>query len=191
MNHNIYFYKGITFNQGKKSFGERSFWIVRKNNNTSFIQKYEENPIRTSYELLWQELKNKENRSLVPVQNVMRRILGNYFKFFGNISIDELEDKFELEEKMICRSLISWINDRSHYISEDLYVENNEDIVHRYFEVFKKIFIVEVHKAHFDMMLSDYQYEFQIPADSREINTAKSLDEIHSGIEQVVENNTY
>lgn len=185
LTHNIYFHKEITFNQGKKSYGEGSFWIVRKNNNTSFIQKYKENPIKTSYELLWQELKNKEIRSLVSIQNVMRRILENYFKFFGNISIDELEDKFELEEKLICRSLISWINDGSHYISEDLYVENNEDIVHRYFDVFKKIFILEGHDAHFNMMLGDYQYESQILNNSREGSAAKGLDEIHSGIAQV------
>ncbi|ASL62713.1 AAA family ATPase [Bacillus cereus] len=188
LTHNIYFHKEITFNQGKKSFGEGSFWIVRKNNNTSFIQKYEENPIKTSYELLWQELKNRETRSLVSIQNVMRRILENYFKFFGNISIDELEDKFELEEKLICRSLISWINDGSHYISEDLYVENNEDIVHRYFDVFKKIFILEGHDAHFNMMLGDYQYESPIPNNIPEDNTAKALDEIHSGIAQVASN---
>lgn len=118
-------------NKGKKRFGEGSFWIVRKNNNISSIQKYKENPIKTSYELLWQELKSKENRSLISIQNVMRRILENYFKFFGNISIDELENKFQFEEKLICRSLISWINDGSHYISEDLYIENNEDMVHR------------------------------------------------------------
>lgn len=185
LTHNIYFHKEITFNQGKKSFGEGSFWIVRKNNNTSFIQEYEENPIKTSYELLWQELKTRETRSLVSIQNVMRRILENYFKFFGNISIDELEEKFELEEKLICRSLISWINDGSHYISEDLYVENNEDIVHRYFDVFKKIFILEGHDAHFNMMLGDYQYEFPTQNNNFEDNAAKSLDEIQSGIAQV------
>ncbi|SCM12279.1 AAA family ATPase [Bacillus wiedmannii] len=185
LTHNIYFHKEITFDKGKKRFGEGSFWIVRKNNNISSIQKYEENPIKTSYELLWQELKSKENRSLISIQNVMRRILENYFKFFGNISIDELENKFQLEEKLICRSLISWINDGSHYISEDLYIENNEDIVHRYFYVFKQIFNSEGHKAHFDMMLGDYQYESPIQNNNLEDNAAKSLDEIHSGIAQV------
>ncbi|MFF2499578.1 AAA family ATPase [Peribacillus sp. NPDC058075] len=157
--HNIYFHKEITFNQGKKSYGEGSFWIVRKRNNKSYIQRYQENPIKTSYELLWKELKIRENQSIVSIQNVMRRILENYFKFFGNINIDDLEDKFEYEEKVICRSLISWINDGSHYISEDLYVEDNEDVADRYFDVFKKIFYIQDHKAHFDMMMGDYQIE--------------------------------
>lgn len=60
---------------------------------------------------------------------------------------------------MICRSLISWINDGSHYISEDLYVEGNEEVVERYFDVFKKIFYIQDHRAHFNMMMGDYQYE--------------------------------
>ncbi|MBY0008680.1 AAA family ATPase [Priestia aryabhattai] len=158
LTHNIYFHKEITFSQGKKSYGEGSFWIVRKRNNISSVQRYQENPIKTSYELLWKELKNKEHQSAVSIQNIMRRILENYFKFFGNISIDHLENKFELEEKMICRSLISWINDGSHFISEDMYVENNEDIIHRYFEVFKKIFIIEGHQAHYNMMMEDYGF---------------------------------
>lgn len=157
--HNIYFHKEITFNQGKKSYGEGSFWIVRKRNNKSYIQRYQENPIKTSYELLWKELKIRENQSIISIQNVMRRILENYFKFFGNINIDDLEDKFEYEEKVICRSLISWINDGSHYISEDLYVEDNEDVADRYFDVFKKVFYVLDHRAHFDMMMGNYQYE--------------------------------
>ncbi|MCC5801839.1 AAA family ATPase [Rossellomorea vietnamensis] len=165
--HNIYFHKEITFNQGTKGYGEGSFWIVRKRNNRSYIQRYLDNPIKTSYELLWKELKIKENQSIVSIQNVMRRILENYFKFFGNINIDDLEDKFEYEEKVICRSLISWINDGSHYISEDLFVEANEDVVDRYFDVFKKIFYTQDHKAHFDMMMGEYPME-NTQADSTE-----------------------
>lgn len=66
-----------------------------------------------------------------------------------------------------------------------MYVENNEDIVYRYFDVFKKIFILEGHDAHFNMMLGDYQYEFPIQNNNFEDNAAKSLDEIQSGIAQV------
>jgi wobble nucleotide-excising tRNase len=187
--HNIYFHKEITFNQGKKSYGEGTFWIVRKRNNRSFIQKYLENPIKTSYELLWKELKNIENQSIVSTQNVMRRILENYFKFFGNINIDDLEDKFEFEEKMICRSLISWINDGSHYISEDLYVENIEGIVHKYFDVFQQIFYIEGHKAHFDMMMGDYQYasiHIDKNAEAEEkVEEQEALSEIRVAMKQV------
>lgn len=184
--HNIYFHKEITFNQGKKSYGEATFWMVRKRNNKSFIQRYEENPIKTSYELLWKELKNIENQSIVSIQNVMRRILENYFKFFGNISIDNLEGNFEFEEQMICRSLISWINDGSHFISEDLYVETNEDLVHIYFEVFRGIFIYMGHQAHFDMMMGGYQMDLtHTNKNEEQEKDLESLVEISSSLMQV------
>jgi wobble nucleotide-excising tRNase len=184
--HNIYFHKEVTFNQGKKSYGEGGFWIVRKINNVTSIQQYEKNPIKTSYELLWKELKNRGNQSIVSVQNVMRRILENYFKFFGNINLDELEDKFELEEKMICRALISWINDGSHYISEDLYVVNNEELVCRYMDVFKNIFYSQGHKCHFDMMMGDYQIETTTGIKEEPTD---ALAEIKAGLEEAASGN--
>lgn len=184
--HNIYFHKEITFNQGKKSYGEGSFWIIRKRNNKSYIQRYQDNPIKTSYELLWKELKIRENQSIISIQNIMRRILENYFKFFGNINIDDLEDKFEYEEKVICRSLISWINDGSHYISEDLFIEGNEDVVERYFDVFKKIFYKQGHKAHFDMMMGDYPMGNIQTFRTEEIEEKKeSIAELNEAMEQV------
>jgi len=155
LTHNIYFHKEVTFKQGKKNYGEGVFWIVRKKNNKSTISRYDENPIKTSYELLWKELKNRDEQSLTSIQNVMRRILENYFKFLGNIDLDSLEEQFELEDKIRCRSLISWINDGSHFISEDLYVEANEDVVERYFKVFKDIFDNQGHIAHFYMMMGE------------------------------------
>ncbi|MGG3562736.1 hypothetical protein ABES03_14170 [Neobacillus rhizosphaerae] len=40
-----------------------------------------------------------------------------------------------------------------------MFVEGNEDVADRYFDVFKKIFYIQDHNAHFDMMIGDYQYE--------------------------------
>ncbi|MEJ9222294.1 AAA family ATPase, partial [Paenibacillus glucanolyticus] len=156
LTHNVYFHKEVTFNQGNKSFGQATYWILRKNDDTTTIEPYSQNPIRTSYELLWKELKNPSNHNYVSVQNIMRRILENYFKFFGDTNIDDLENEFDNEEKMICRSLLSWINDGSHSISEDLYVENNLDIVSRYMTVFKIIFEKKNHLAHYRMMMRDF-----------------------------------
>lgn len=39
------------------------------------MEKQQNNPIKTSYELLWAEVRN-ENRSNVTIQNTLRRILG-------------------------------------------------------------------------------------------------------------------
>ena len=49
-----------------------------------------ENPIKSSYELLWQELKNENAKSNITFQNIMRRIIENYFKLLGKFGDDDL-----------------------------------------------------------------------------------------------------
>ena len=186
LTHNIYFHKEVTFNQGKKSFGDGSYWILRKNNNLTSIQQYSDNPIKTSYELLWKELRNSQNQNLVSIQNIMRRILENYFKFFGNMNIDELEDNFEHEEKMICRSLLAWLNDGSHSISEDLYVESNIDVMDKYIEVFKEIFVKTNHGGHYEMMMRGYQVETVSEQEQEQDEASRQgREEISSGLREV------
>ncbi|NEN84693.1 AAA family ATPase [Paenibacillus elgii] len=179
LTHNIYFHKEVTFYQGNKSFGDATYWILRKVNETSSIEPFTKNPIRTSYELLWKELRNSNNHNFVSIQNIMRRILENYFKFFGDTDIDDLESEFENEEKMICRSLLSWINDGSHSISEDLYVESNLDLVARYLGVFKSIFEKKNHIAHYKMMMKDFEIVNQ------DTLTAHVAEEISAGLREV------
>src|SRR5699024_822563 len=88
LTHNIYFHKEISFNKGlsNKKQPDEKFWIIRKTENISNISQYEENPIKNSYELLWKEL--RENPNSITTPNIMRRILENYFKFFGNVDIN-------------------------------------------------------------------------------------------------------
>lgn len=84
----------------------------------------------------------------------MRRIIENYFKILGKYKDEDLLEKFEdYESKEICRSLISWINDGSHCIPDDLYVEVVDDSAERYQEVFKKIFDYTGHIEHYNMMM--------------------------------------
>lgn len=58
-----------------------------------------------------------------------------------------------LEEKMMCRSLLYWVNDGSHSISDDFYVDDNPDMICQYKEVFRKMFIQMGHEAHYNMMM--------------------------------------
>jgi len=135
--------------------GEHTYyWIVRKNNNISTFTSYEKkNPIQTSYQLLWQEIQDKEKNSIVTIQNTMRRIIENYFKILGDYN-KVIVDKFDKhEEQMICKSLLSWINDGSHSISDDLYIEIQDNTIDKYLEVFKQIFIKTDHAGHYNMMM--------------------------------------
>ncbi len=86
----------------------------------------------------------------------MRRIIENYFKILGNYGDDKLIQNFEKkEEQEICRSLICWINDGSHSISDDLYIEAPQETVDKYLEVFKQIFILTNHAGHYEMMMGE------------------------------------
>ena len=158
LTHNVYFHKEVSFINGRtKECNQTNFWILRKIENRSFIQDFEmENPIQNSYELLWKELKNKEHHSGVTIQNTMRRIIENYFKILGKYTDDSLIDKFDNpQEKEICRSLISWINEGSHTIPDDLFVELQDTTTDNYLEVFQKIFEETNQIEHYNMMMQN------------------------------------
>lgn len=156
LTHNVYFHKEVSFVDGRaRENGDTHYWIIRKNNNISSIQAFEiENPIHSSYELLWKELSNSSQNSGITIQNTMRRIIENYFKILGKYADDDLIKSFEHhQEQEICRSLVCWINDGSHGLPDDLYIEQQDAVIDRYFEVFRQIFIKTKHEEHYKMML--------------------------------------
>lgn len=156
LTHNIYFHKEISFINSRDT-GERNdtnFWIIRKNNKVSKLFFYKNNPIKTSYELLWQEIRELNNNSISTIQNTMRRIIENYFKILGDYKDDSLIEQFNThEEQIICKSLISWLHDGSHSVYEGLFIEDQNDSIGKYLEVFKKIFRFTGHEGHYNMMM--------------------------------------
>ncbi|WP_100949331.1 ATP-binding protein [Helicobacter pylori] len=159
LTHNTYFYKEITLLEYdlKRHQGKYSFWIIKKDNDISKIKDYKENPIKNSYELLWQEVKQaKENNiSWVSLQNIIRRIIEYYFRILGGFKHnDNLSEYFEnIEEKQVCNSFISWFNDGSHGISDDLLVQSQDTSIETYLKVFENIFKITGHEAHYKMMM--------------------------------------
>lgn len=156
LTHNVYFHKEVTFNPNRRdvAMNEETFWIVRKSSNVSKVEKYSLNPIKTSYELLWTEVR-KSDRSNLTIQNTLRRILENYFKILGGVDPDKICAMFEGKEKIICKSLFSWVNDGSHYAHDDLYVSIDSLMVDNYLNVFRAIFEKTDHFSHYKMMMGD------------------------------------
>lgn len=156
LTHNIYFHKEITFNQNRKdkALSGETFWMVRKPHQLSKITQYDTNPIKTSYELLWAELKTRDHSNL-SIQNTMRRILENYFKILGGMNSNDICEKFEGRDKFICGSLFSWINSGSHSTNDDLFITVDDSSIDRYLEVFKQIFYKTNHDAHYQMMMNE------------------------------------
>lgn len=157
LTHNVYFHKEVSYVGGRpEQRNDTHFWILRKKDKISAVQScLMDNPIHTSYELLWRELKNHEENDSVTLQNTMRRIIENYFKILGKYDYKDLFQKFEdsPEEHEICRSLVSWINDGSHTIPDDLFIEAHSDLKDKYLKVFEQIFDRMDHYEHYKMMM--------------------------------------
>lgn len=156
LTHNVYFHKEVTFNlkRGDGTMREETFWVVRKPGGNSKLVKHTSNPIKTSYELLWSEVK-KADRSILTIQNTLRRIIEYYFKILGGVDSDEICAKFDGQEKFICKSLFAWVNDGSHYADDDLYLSIDEAMVDVYLKVFKATFEKSGHLAHYKMMMGN------------------------------------
>lgn len=160
LTHNVYFHREITFNPRRtnEAMKEETFWVVRKSGMDSKLKKHNSNPIKTSYELLWAEVK-KPDRSSLTIQNTLRRILENYFKILGGVDPDDICNKFEGQDKLICRSLFSWVNAGSHFAYDDLYVSTDGTSVDNYLKVFREVFDKTGHLAHYKMMMGDAYVE--------------------------------
>jgi wobble nucleotide-excising tRNase len=156
LTHNVYFHKEITFcrNRTNGAMNEETFWVIRKAESLSKIEKHDVNPIKTSYELLWSEVRTP-NRSKLTIQNTLRRILENYFKILGGMDLDDLCSYFEGKDKLICKSLLSWTNDGSHFANDDLYQTVDDAMVEGYLRVFRAIFEKSGHPAHYKMMMGE------------------------------------
>lgn len=150
LTHNTYFFKEVT----NRIENDCTFHILTKRDNKTFINSYDKNPIKNSYQLLWEELNMSLENSISVCQNIMRRILENYFSFTGNINLSSLATHFEGEDLLIYRSLISWLHDGSHSTLEDLFVALDSEGKQIYFNVFKTVFIKSGHEAHFEMMVN-------------------------------------
>lgn len=60
-----------------------------------------------------------------------------------------------LQEQQICISLLYWINDGSHCLPDDLYVQHPDDSTELYMSVFKKVFDYAGHLSHYNMMMGE------------------------------------
>lgn len=156
LTHNVYFHKEITFNPKRSgpAMNEETFWVVRKPEGTCMVVSHPANPVTTAYELLWVEVRSPD-RSLLTIQNVLRRILENYFKILGHVDPDDICSKFDGKAKQICRSLFSWVNAGSHHAFDDLYLATGDAAAESYLAVFKDIFDKSGHLAHYRMMMGE------------------------------------
>lgn len=158
LTHNVYFFKELTYNSKRPKDGllnEETFWLLRKGKSCSEIERQLSNPIKTSYELLWEEIRNGKYNNLT-LQNTLRRILEAYFKMLGGIHLDQMYLKFDGEDRIRCKDLCSWVNDGSHsggILSDEYYSPPDDSTVERYLDIFKQIFEKHEQLSHYNMMM--------------------------------------
>lgn len=156
LTHNIYFFKEISFISSRKSGDCRrdtNYYILRKKSNITYIESFDNNPIKTTYQHLWNEL--KKERDPVSLQNTMRRIIEYYFKILGGINEDDIIECFTGEDKIICRSLFAWINEGSHEVFDDINIQITDENINKYKMIFKTIFEKTEHDKHYNMMMNN------------------------------------
>lgn len=156
LTHNVYFYKEVVYRglRDNKKEKKEKYFVLSKRNEISSIKEYNKNPIETMYQSLWEELKD-ENINNKTCCNTMRRILEYYFNIIGSKSYEKAINEFEGNDKIICKSLISYINDSSHYINEGIDIILDDDMVQKYKKVFKEIFYKLGHGEHYNMMMNE------------------------------------
>lgn len=153
LTHNVYFHKEVTYDpqRGGGCRADETFWLVSKPDGRSSIKQCDKNPVQTSYQLLWEEVRQSEHGP--SIQNTLRRILESYFKILGGVNIRKLCDKFEGDEKLVCRSLVSWVNDGSHGVLDDMFASRPDFQVAAYLSVFRQVFVNLNQLGHYQMMM--------------------------------------
>ena len=66
---------------------------------------------------------------------------------------------FSGRDKLVCRSLFSWVNDGSHFAQDDVFISIDSSQIETYLTVFRQIFEKSQHHAHYRMMMGDAYIE--------------------------------
>lgn len=158
LTHNTYFHKEVSFHllktrKNKAGYPPATFWVVRKSGLISQLEWCDKNnPISSSYQLLWSDVKKKDPKN-ITIANTLRRILEHYFKILGGIDPDEICEMFHENDKFVCKSLFSWVNAGSHEVFDDVHISDNGVSVDTYLRVFEEIFQKSNHESHYKMMM--------------------------------------
>lgn len=168
LTHNVYFHKDVSHvRQGESEVAGRKYYVIRKRHDQpSEVVPHLTNPITTEYRRLWDEVKRAvegEQINVVGLENILRRILESYFRVMGGgIWDDEITPLLDQSEQHVFKALFRWANEGSHSILEELYYAPTAITQDVYLSVFKRIFEVTDHGAHYRMMIEGKR---SLPAD--------------------------
>lgn len=156
LSHNTFFYKEVSYEQGI-SKKETSYWVITKRKNSSEIVNHRENPINSTYEMLWEEIRKANERpsdvSVVSLANTMRRIIEYYSRYFEDMNLNNLHKQFPDGERQVFKSLVSWAHAGSHSAFDDFSATPNLYSPEIVLSVFRDLFCRTGHLGHYDKMM--------------------------------------
>lgn len=164
LTHNVFFHKEVAFDSKRQhnvSLNDETFWTIAKDEATSKVFHHEGNPIRSTYQWLWQELRDHQSgrRPLpaIALQNCLRRITETYFRLLGDQDPKKLCEKLPMPDQLICRSLFSWADDGSHAVHDEIDM-SPDAVAPRYLPVFQRFFKLNKQEEHYRLMMGpDYK----------------------------------
>lgn len=155
LTHNVYFHKEISYPPKDRRGYTPTYWVIKKAGAESFVNQHMKNPITTSYEIMWSDIR-QPNPSNTTIQNTLRRILEHYFKILGCTDFDDIINQFDGNDKFVCKSLFSWIHAGSHDVLDDLHISHGGITIDSYLSIFRKIFENQGHESHYKMMMREH-----------------------------------
>lgn len=155
--HNTYFFKEVSYKNGldKKKTG---YWTIRKSTKSSEIKASPDNPVASTYEMLWSVIKDAQEKpstsNTITLANAMRRIIEHYFHFLGNLSLNKLHTTLPDGKRQVIKSLISGIHAGSHSAFDDFSATPNLYDAQIFLTAFRLVFEKMGHLSHYEMMMS-------------------------------------
>lgn len=153
LTHNTIFHHEITFDKSGEKNGDRSFYLITKRSDESLITKCNNNPVASTYEQLWNQIRG-DDLDPVTARNAMRRILENFFNLYGGQPLEVAIERLDGDELTIAKSLLLWVHAGSHGAFEDYDYVSSSSTVEEYRNVFERVFEANGHLSHYQYMMS-------------------------------------
>lgn len=161
LTHNAHFHHAATHVRGRRAAARRreSYWTLAKpDGQTTEAHPHEENPVGTTYEMLWREVRDGLNAAVPPVslQNAMRRIVEFYFVELGTCGdLHAVARRVPDELRSTAVTLVNWMNDGSHGAFGDAQAPASQEQIRRYGKALRALFKANGSGAHWDAMMGE------------------------------------
>lgn len=83
----------------------------------------------------------------------MRRIFESFSSLLGGVDVVQAAKGFDGDEQLTAHSLLSWANEGSHAVHDDIYMAPSDTEDAFYLDVFRRIFDNLNHSGHYKLMM--------------------------------------